>query len=139
MRRTLQPPGWRKPKGYANGVVTTVADGARMIFVAGMIGWDENCEFQSDDFVAQFQQALKNALAVLACADARPEHVVRFNLYATDIHAYRTRLAEVGKAYRALMGKNFPAMTFVAVSALVEERALLEIELTAVAPAGGDA
>ncbi len=133
MKRTLLPPGWPEPKGYANGVSV---EAGRLIFVAGMVGWDADEKFQSDDFVEQFRQALSNALAVLAEGGAGPEHVVRLNLYACSLDAYRRRRREIGQAYRELMGKNYPAMAFLEVSALVEPRALLEIELTAVLPEG---
>lgn len=128
MTRILQPPGWPRPSGYANGVA---AEG-RLVFVAGQVGWDPDRSFRSDDFVAQFDQALRNTLAVLAEAGAGPEHVTRMTWYVTDKRDYLDRLAEVGAAYRALMGKHFPAMTVVEVTALMEDRAKVEIETTAV-------
>ncbi len=126
--RVLHPEGWPRPAGYANGVV---AEG-RLVFVAGQIGWDETQTFRSDDFVEQLRQALSNTLAVLAEAGAGPEQVVRMTWYVTDKEEYRARAREVGAAYRALMGKHFPAMTLVEVSALLEDRAKIEIETTAV-------
>ena len=128
MTRILQPPGWPRPSGYANGVA---AEG-RLVFVAGQVGWESDRTFRSDDFVAQFDQALRNTLAVLAEAGAGPEHVTRMTWYVTDKRDYLDRLAEIGAAYRAVMGKHFPAMTVVEVTALMEDRARVEIETTAV-------
>lgn len=129
--RILQPPGWAAPKGYSNG---TMAEG-RLVFVGGQVGWDEECRFASDDFVEQVAQALRNTLAVLKEAGAGPEHVTRMTWYVTDKREYLARLREVGAAYRATMGKNFPAMAMVQVVALMEDRAKVEIETTAVVPA----
>ncbi len=129
--RILQPPGWAAPKGYANGIL---AEG-RMVFVGGQVGWDGNCQFVSDDFVEQVAQALRNTLAILREAGAGPEHVARMTWYVTDKREYLARLREVGAAYRETMGRNFPAMTMVQVVALVEDRAKVEIETTAVLPA----
>jgi enamine deaminase RidA (YjgF/YER057c/UK114 family) len=126
--KTLQPPGWPRPKGYANGIV---AEG-RTVFVAGQIGWDEHERFPGDDFVAQVRQALKNTLAVLAEAGAGPEHIARMTWYITDREEYLARAAEVGAVYRELMGRNYPAMAMVQVVALMEARARVEIESTAV-------
>ncbi len=126
--RVLQPEGWPRPAGYVNGIV---AEG-RLVFVAGQIGWDESQVFRSDDFVEQLRQALANTLAVLAEAGAGPEQVVRMTWYVIDKEEYRDRAREVGAVYRALMGKHFPAMTLVEVSALLEDRAKIEIETTAV-------
>ena len=128
--KVLQPPGWAAPRGYANGV----AAAGMMVFVAGQIGWNEKCRFDSDDLVAQVRQALLNVRAVLAEAGARPEHVVRMTWYVTDMDAYRNCLPELGKVYREVMGRNFGAMALVQVVALVEERAKVEIEATAVVP-----
>jgi enamine deaminase RidA (YjgF/YER057c/UK114 family) len=128
--RTLQPPGWPRPKGYANGIE---AEG-RLVFVGGQIGWDADESFASDDFVAQTRQALRNTLAVLAEAGAGPEHVVRMTWYITDRDEYRARAREIGAAYRELMGRNYPAMAMVQVVALMEARARIEIETTAVVP-----
>ncbi len=128
MTRVLQPKGWPRPRGYSNGIV---ADG-RMVFVAGQIGWDESQTFRSDDLVEQVRQALQNTLAVLAEAGAGPEHVVRMTWYVISRRDYLDRSKEIGEVYRALMGKHFPAMTMVEVSALMEERAEVEIETTAI-------
>jgi len=130
MMKLLQPPGWAAPKGYANGVK---ARGA-MIFVGGQIGWNAQQEFESDDFIAQTRQALQNILAVLQAGEAGPEHMVRMTWYVVDRVEYIARLKELGAVYREVMGKNFPAMTCVEVAALVEERARIEIEVTAVVP-----
>ena len=130
MMKLLQPAGWAEPKGYANGVM---ARGA-MIFVGGQIGWNAQQQFESDDFIAQTRQALQNILAVLQAGGAGPEHMVRMTWYVVDRVEYIARLKELGAAYREVMGKNFPAMTCVEVSALVEERARIEIEVTAVVP-----
>ena len=128
--RKLQPPGWAEPKGYANGVL---ARGA-LIFVGGQIGWNESQEFESDDFIAQTRQALMNIVAVLRAGGAGPEHMVRMTWYITDRIEYSTRLKELGGVYREVMGKHFPAMTCVEVSGLVEDRAKIEIEVTASLP-----
>lgn len=125
----LNPPGWPQPKGYANGVKAR----GEMIFVGGMVGWDEQQKFPKG-FVAQTEQLLKNIVAVLKEGGAGPEHVVRMTWYVTDMDAYRNSLPDLGKAYRAVMGKNFPAMALVQVMSLVEREALLEIETTAVVP-----
>jgi enamine deaminase RidA (YjgF/YER057c/UK114 family) len=125
----LQPSGWAKPKGYANGIAAT----GKQIFIAGQIGWNGDCVFQTDDFVAQVEQALRNIVAVLAEANAGPEHMTRMTWYILDKREYVTRSREVGDAYRRVIGKNFPAMTLVVVAALLEDRAKVEIEVTAVA------
>lgn len=130
MMKLLQPAGWSEPRGYANGVM---ARGA-MIFVGGQIGWNAQQQFESDDFIAQTRQALLNIRAVLQAGGAGPEHMVRMTWYVVDRVEYIARLKELGAAYREVMGKNFPAMTCVEVSALVEERARIEIEVTAVLP-----
>lgn len=124
----LQPPGWARPRGYSNGVVAS----GRMVFVSGMIGWDGQGVFHSDDFAAQVRQALLNVVAVLAEADARPEHIVRMTWYVLDKHEYVAAYKEIGVAYREIIGKHFPAMTAVQVAGLVEDRARVEIEVTAV-------
>jgi enamine deaminase RidA (YjgF/YER057c/UK114 family) len=130
MMKLLQPDGWAAPRGYANGVM---ARGA-LIFVGGQIGWNAQQQFESDDFIAQTRQALQNILAVLQAGGAGPEHMVRMTWYVLDRVEYIARLKELGTVYREVMGKNFPAMTCVEVSALVEERARIEIEVTAVLP-----
>ena len=127
----LQPPGWERPSGYSNGVLAT----GRPVFVAGQIGWDPRTgHFASDRLAGQAGQALRNVLAVLACAGAGPEHVVRLTWYLTSRAEYLAELTEIGAAYREVMGRHFPAMTAVEVAALVEERAKVEIEATAVLP-----
>jgi len=128
--RILQPAGWPRPKGYANGIEAT----GRLVIVGGQIGWDETETFQSDDFVEQVRQTLMNTLAVLAEAGAGPEHVVRMTWYITDRSEYLARGREIGAVYRELMGKSFPAMAMVQVVALMEVRAKVEIETTAVVP-----
>jgi enamine deaminase RidA (YjgF/YER057c/UK114 family) len=129
--RILQPPDWPRPRGYANGVA---AEG-RLVFVAGQIGWDATQTIVSDDIVQQVRQTLENTLAVLREAGAGPQHVARMTWYVTDRREYLARARELGEAYRALMGHHYPAMAVVEVSALMEERAKVEIETTAVIPA----
>ena len=128
--RAVNPPGWARPKGYSNGVVGR----GSLVFVAGQVGWNAEEQFESDDFVAQTRQALANTIAVLAAAGAKPEHIARMTWYVLDKREYMARIAEVGAAYRDLIGRNFPAMTLVEVRALVAERARIEIETTAVIP-----
>ena len=128
--KKLQPPDWAEPKGYANGVSAR----GTLIFVGGQIGWNAAQQFESDDFITQTRQALINIAAVLKAGGAGPEHMVRMTWYVTDRIEYNARLKELGAAYREVMGKNFPAMTCVEVSGLVEERARVEIEVTAVLP-----
>jgi len=128
--RPVNPPGWARPKGYSNGVVGR----GTVVFVAGQIGWNGQEVFESDDFIAQLRQALRNTVEVLAAAGARPEHVARMTWYVLDKREYVSRIAEVGAAYREIMGRNFPAMTLVQVAGLVEDRARIEIESTAVIP-----
>ncbi|WP_091875577.1 RidA family protein [Massilia yuzhufengensis] len=126
----LQPPGWVRPKGYANGVAAS----GRQVYVSGMIGWDAECRFQTDDFVAQTRQALENIVAVLHEAGAGPEHIVRMTWYVLDRREYLDAGPAVGAAYRDVIGRHFPAMSAVQVGALMEERARVEIEVTAVVP-----
>jgi len=128
--QVLQPPGWPQPRGYANGIAAT----GRQVFVGGTIGWNEREEFTSDEFAEQTRQALKNIVVVLAEAGARPEHVVRMTWYVTDKREYLDSAKAVGAAYRSVMGYHFPAMALVQVVALVEDRAKVEIETTAVIP-----
>ncbi|PYR43670.1 MAG: enamine deaminase RidA [Acidobacteria bacterium] len=127
----LHPPHWMRPSGYSNGVA---AEG-RQIFVAGQIAWDAERQIVSDDFVAQVEQALRNIVHVLAEAGARPEDLVRLTWYVVDKREYLARSNEVGEAYRRVIGRHFPAMTLVQVAALVDDRAKVEIEATAVVPA----
>jgi len=124
----LNPKHWRRAKGFSNGVV---AEG-RLICVAGQIGWNSEQQFESDDFVVQVRQALANIVAVLAEAGAGPGRIMRLTWYVTDKNEYLARLGEVGKAYREVIGRHFPAMTLVQVAALVEDRAKVEIEAIAV-------
>jgi enamine deaminase RidA (YjgF/YER057c/UK114 family) len=127
----LQPPGWAKPKGYANGVVAK----GRLVFVAGQVGWNAAEErFVSDDFVAQARQALANIVTVLAEAGAKPEHIVRMTWYVADRDEYLASARELGAAYREVIGRNFPVMTAIQVAGFVEHGAKLEIEVTAVVP-----
>ena len=127
----LQPEGWARPRGYANGVAAS----GRVVFVAGQIGWNPATgEFETDDFVAQVRQALLNVAAVLREAGAGPEHVARLTWYVTDRGAYLASAREIGAAYREVFGRHFPAMAVVIVAGLVEERAQVEIEATAVVP-----
>lgn len=126
----LQPPGWAAPKGYANGIAAR----GTMVFVGGQIGWNGDQQFESDDFIAQTRQTLLNIREVLACAGAGPEHMVRMTWYIVDRVEYNARLRELGGVYREVMGKHFPAMTCVQIAALVEARAKVEIEVTAVLP-----
>lgn len=128
--KTLLPPGWPRPKGYANGI----AAAGRVIVTAGVVGWNAREEFETDDLAGQFRQILVNMLAILAEDGAGPEHIVRMTCYVTDIEDYRAGLAGIGAAWRELMGKNFPAMAVVGVTALVEPRAKIEIETTAMVP-----
>lgn len=127
----LQPEGWAKPRGYSNGVAAT----GRMVFVSGMIGWDADGVFHTDDFAGQVRQALANVVAVLAAGGARPEHIVRMTWYVLDKKEYVAAYPEIGVAYRELIGRHFPAMSAVQVAGLVEPRARVEIEVTAVVPA----
>lgn len=126
----LQPPGWVRPKGYANGVA---AEG-RMVFTAGVVGWDEEERFVAEDLAGQFRQVLVNTLAILAEGGAGPEHIVRMTCYVTSRDDYVAQLPAIGAAWREVLGKTFPTMAVVAVSALVEREALVEIETTAVVP-----
>jgi enamine deaminase RidA (YjgF/YER057c/UK114 family) len=128
--KLLQPPGWRPPRGYANGVATR----GTLVFVAGQIGWNAEQQFESDDFVDQVRQALFNVRAVLAEAGARPEHIARMTWYLTDKRVYLARSREVGAAFREVIGVYHAAMSVVQVSALIEDRAKVEIEATAVIP-----
>ena len=128
--KILQPPGWAPPRGYVNGV----AAAGTMVFVAGQIGWNTQCRFESDDLVAQVRQALLNVRAVLAEAGARPEHIVRMTWYLVDRRDYLARAKEIGAVYRETIGSYAVAMTAVQVAGLIEERAKVEIEATAVLP-----
>jgi enamine deaminase RidA (YjgF/YER057c/UK114 family) len=126
----LQPPGWPRPRGYANGIAAR----GRLVFVSGMIGWNPDGRFDSDDFTEQARLALTNVVAVLREADARPEHIVRMTWYVVDRREYLAAGSALGAAYREIIGAHYPAMTAVEVRALIEDRARVEIEATAVVP-----
>ena len=126
----LLPPGWPRPRGYANGVEAR----GRTVFVAGMIGWDAQGQFHSDDFAAQAHQALDNIVAVLKAGGAEPRHIARMTWYVLDKREYLAALPGIGRAFRELIGHYDIAMTAVQVSALIEDRARVEIEVTAVVP-----
>ena len=128
--QTLLPPDWPRPQGYANGIMAQ----GKMIFVAGQIGWDRNNRILSDNLAEQVRQTLKNTVAVLAEAGAGPEHVTRMTWYVLDKQEYRASLKEIGQVYREVMGKNYPVMSLLQVSALLEDQAKVEIETTAVLP-----
>jgi len=126
----LQPVGWVKPRGYSNGIAVS----GRMVYLSGMIGWDAQGVFHTDDFAGQVRQALLNVVAVLSEADALPEHIVRMTWYILDKKEYTAAYKEIGNAYREIIGKHFPTMTAVQVVALIEDRARVEIEVTAIVP-----
>jgi len=129
MQKALQPTDWLRPKGYSNGILAT---GTQTIYTGGLVGWDANCIFQSNDFVDQLRSTLENIVTVLQEADAGPEHIVRMTWYITDREVYRNNLKGIGEAYRDIIGRNYPAMAVVQVVALMEDAALVEIEATAV-------
>lgn len=126
----LQPPEWMKPRGYSNGIAAS----GRMVCVSGMIGWDAQGQFHSDDFAEQTRQALQNIVDVLAQAHAKPEHIVRMTWYVVDKKEYVAAYKEIGVIYRELIGKHYPCMTAVQVAGLIEDRARVEIEVTAMVP-----
>lgn len=130
MNTALLPDGWPRPRGYANGVSAR----GRQIFIAGMVGWDEQGDFQSDDFAVQARQALQHIVAVLAAGDAKPQHIVRMTWYVVDRAEYLAALPAIGAAFRELIGHYDIAMTAVQVVALIEARARVEIEVTAMVP-----
>ena len=129
----LHPHGWKPATGYSNGIA---AEG-RMVFTGGLIGWNADQQFETDDFTGQAAQALRNVVEVLACAGAGPEHLVRLTWYVTDKREYLASLRELGRAYKDIIGRHYPAMALLQVAALVEDRAKVEIEATAVLPRGG--
>lgn len=129
MHTHLQPEDWLKPRGYSNGVI---ASGQQMIFSGGLIGWNKQCEFETDSFIGQLQQTLENIVDILREADAGPEHIVRLTWYVTDRSEYNSNLKEIGMVYREVIGRHYPPMAVVEVSGLMEERAKVEIEMTAV-------
>jgi len=124
------PPGWPRPRGYSNGII---AEG-KMFFLAGVVGWNAREEFESDDLVDQFRQALLNIRAILEAGGSGPEHITRMTWYVTDMAGYRARIREFGAIYKNIIGKNFPVMACIGISALVEVRAKIEIEVTAMMP-----
>ena len=128
--KTLLPPGWPRPRGYANGVSAS----GRTIVTAGVVGWTAEEKFEAADLAGQFRQALANIIAILAEGGAGPEHIVRMTCYVTDIDEYRSSLAGIGDAWRDMIGRHFPAMAMVAVTALVEPEAKIEIVATAIVP-----
>lgn len=130
MLEVLQPPGWAKPSGYANGIAAR----GKMIFIAGQIGWNEQCTFESDDLVEQISQTLRNIVAVLQAGNAGPEHIVSMTWFLLDRKEYSARLKEIGEAYRAIIGRRFPTMTALQVSGLIEDRAKVEIQAIAMIP-----
>ena len=130
MHQILQPAGWARPRGFANGIKSK----GTMIFTGGQIGWDGECRFVSPDLVEQVQQTLRNIVTILAEAGAKPEHVVRLTWYVADKREYLAQAKAIGVVYRAIMGRHFPAMAVVQVAALVEDAANVEIEATAVIP-----
>jgi enamine deaminase RidA (YjgF/YER057c/UK114 family) len=130
IHEAILPEGWPRPKGYANGVLAQ----GRTLAIAGMIGWDQHCVFHTDDFAGQARQALQNIADVLKAAEAKPEHIVRMTWYVTDKREYMAASREIGRAYREIIGHYDVAMTAVQVSALMEDRAKVEIEVTAVVP-----
>ena len=128
--KILQPPTWPRPRGYSNGVMVR----GQIVFVAGMIGWDANNTFQTDDFAGQVRQALENVVAVLSEAGAKPEHIARMTWYITDKQEYLAAGREIGQAFRDVIGSFNASMSAVQVAALIEDRAKVEIEVTAVIP-----
>lgn len=130
MHTVLQPEGWAKPVGYANGIAAR----GRFVFVGGQVGWNSQCKFETDDLVGQVRQTLQNIVDVLAEAGAESQHIISMTWYLTDKADYLARLKEIGKVYRELIGRHFPAMAAVQVVALIEDRAKVEIQATAVVP-----
>jgi enamine deaminase RidA (YjgF/YER057c/UK114 family) len=127
---SVQPPGWPRPSGYSNGIIVTGA--GKLVFVAGQIAWDARRELVGPgDFAAQFEQALRNVVAVVEAAGGKPEHIARMTIYVTDKRLYSARTAEIGAAWRAILGKHFPAVALVQVADLLEAGALVEIEAVA--------
>ncbi len=130
LHEIIQPDGWAKPVGYSNGISAR----GRIVQVGGQVGWDENCLFHSDDFVDQVRQTLINIVKVLEKAEAKPEHLIQMTWYFTDREAYKSRMKEIGAAYREIIGRHFPPMAAVQVVALMEDRAKIEIQALAVVP-----
>ncbi|MGO8923489.1 MAG: RidA family protein [Xanthobacteraceae bacterium] len=132
--RVLLPEGWAQPIGYANGVETAPG---KIVFLAGQVGWDASQKFNSEELVPQFEQALRNVLEVLAAAGGRPEHICRMTAYCTDKRAYLDGRRELGRIWRRLMGRHYPAMTLIFVADLLDHPAKIELEATAVIPVAG--
>ncbi|HET6621143.1 MAG TPA: RidA family protein [Dongiaceae bacterium] len=130
MHTILQPEGWVKPAGYANGIAAR----GRFVFVGGQIGWNSQARFETDELAGQVRQTLQNVVAVLAEAGGGPQHLTSMTWYLTDKHDYLANLKEIGKAYRETIGRHYPAMAAVQVAALIEDRAKVEIQATAVIP-----
>ncbi|PAY05784.1 enamine deaminase RidA [Bradyrhizobium sp. UFLA03-84] len=130
MIEILQPEGWAKPIGYANGMAAR----GKQLFIAGQIGWNGQCVFETDDLVAQIGQTLRNIVAVAAAGGARPEHIVSMTWFLLDRKEYSARLKEIGSVYRDVIGRHFPAMTAIQVAGLIEDRAKVEIQAIAVVP-----
>ncbi|MDB5666621.1 RidA family protein [Cypionkella sp.] len=128
----LHPKNWKPARGYSNGMAAS----GRMVFTGGLIGWNADQEFETDDFVGQVEAALRGIVEVLACAGGKPEHLVRLTWYVTDKQEYLSNLKGLGEVYKAVIGRHYPAMALVQVVALVEDRAKVEIEATAVIPEG---
>lgn len=128
--KVIQPEGWLAPKGYANGIEAR----GRQIYVGGQIGWNAQCQFETDDLVMQIKQTLQNCVDVVRAAGGGPEHIVRMTWYLEDKKEYVARLKEIGAVYRETMGRNYPAMSAIQIADLVEEEAKVEIEVTAVIP-----
>ncbi|CUI99202.1 RidA family protein [Achromobacter sp. NPDC008082] len=133
--KILQPPDWMAPRGYSNGVLTEMTVGSKLVFVGGQVGWNGQQQFESDDLADQVRQTLSNIVAILAEGGAKPEHIVRMTWYVVDKDEYVAAYPAIGKHYREFIGRHFPAMTAVEVADLVEDRAKVEIEVTAVVPA----
>lgn len=129
-KRIIEPDGWARPRGYVNGIA---AEG-ELLAIAGQIGWNAQQQFECDDLVGQFRQALANVVAVLRAAGGEPEHLVSMTMYVVDKHAYRDNAAQIGAAWRELCGKQYPTMALVQVVALLEDRALVELQALAVLP-----
>lgn len=127
----LHPEGWKPARGYANGMAAQ----GRMVFTGGLVGWNGDCEFETDDFLGQVEQTLRNVVAVLAEAGAGPEHLVRLTWYVTSKAEYLADPKGLGRVYKEVIGRHYPAMAVVQVTALIEDRAKVEIEATAVIPA----
>lgn len=132
--KILQPPDWLAPRGYSNGMMAELTVGSRLLFVGGQIGWNGQQQFETDDFALQVRQTLENVMAILKEGGAGPEHMVRMTWYVKDKQQYVAAYPDIGRHYREVVGRHFPAMTAVEVADLVEDRALVEIEVTAVVP-----